>query len=623
MKKVTVTVLPYGKRVKARIGDSVLDLLRKANIEVTSYCGGAGTCGKCKVKIVNGESISPLTQEEKNLLTEEELKSGYRLSCRTKVLKNTTIYVPDESLVEEEIREKGRFEIKTPLMPSVKCFRVSVVQPSLEDLRSDIERIKDILKSVYGIHVSLIDPLSLTYAPEFIRKKNWNFNVLVRNENEILGFKPVDEDKIYGLAIDIGTTTIGMYIVDLKNGNVVSSGSILNPQVKFGEDVISRLGYILRNGERGLRELNKVLIEGLNSLIEKLSARANISTQDIVDVVACGNTLMHHIFLNINPLSLASSPFVPHLSSPFDVKARELGLNVLRTAYVHTLPIEAGFVGADNVAVMISLFPKLSGGPYLVIDIGTNGEIVCGNKDRLLSASCATGPALEGATITHGMRAQLGAIERVWIEKGSYKVSYKVIGNVKPRGICGSGIIDAVSELFRSGLISHSGRFVQDKRCERLRRREKTVEFVIAWGEDTATGKDIAITQKDIRSVQLAKAALYAGAKILVNRLGKGKPKRVYLAGSFGNYIDIKSAYILGMFPYCSIEDIVAKGNLAGLGSCMALLNRKKREEAEKYAKRVRYVELAATEEFDKEFLDALSFPHARDSFPDLKKLLL
>ncbi|MCX7856612.1 MAG: ASKHA domain-containing protein [Deltaproteobacteria bacterium] len=622
MKKITINLFPFGKKIHIKSGSNLLEALRGANIPIASYCGGQGICGKCKVRILENGRTSKITEEEERLIPEKELKSGHRLSCKVSLFKDASIFVPLESLQQETIKGKETLEVKLPLFPAVKCYKLSLPLPSLDDMRSDLERVNDGLKFFHGVAVNSIDPLCMSYASKFLREKGWNVNVYVWMDKEIIGFKPKDNDEMYGLAIDIGTTTIGMYMVDLKQGEVVTSGSILNPQVKFGEDVITRLNYILKKGKKGLRELNKVLIDGLNGLIRKLTSESNVSRDEILDVVAVGNTVMHHTFLNIYPLSLGSSPFVPHLANSFYIKARELGLEVAKTAYVHTLPIEAGFVGADNVAVILSLLPHLVNGPYLIVDIGTNGEIVFGNINRLLSASCATGPAFEGANIKHGMRAHLGAIEKVKIDKKTLDVTYKVIGNMKPRGICGSGIIDAISELFTSGLVDSSGRFIENKSCERLKKNGDSYEFVLAWSNETATKKEITITQRDIRSVQLAKAAIYAGSKILINRYGDKKPETIYLAGSFGSHINIKNAYILGMFPFSGLNNIISKGNLAGIGACLALADRKKREEAEEFAKKVKYVELSATSEFQKEFLDALYIPHRCDSSEELEKIL-
>lgn len=615
MSRITITIYPWGRKIRARKGENLLDILRRANIYIESYCGGAGTCGKCKVRVLNGDSLSEVTEEERRLLGNDELRSGQRLSCKAKVFSDMALYVPYEFVNHYPYTKKEKFNIKSNLIPAVKSFRLKLSPPTIDDPKSDMERICESLSSLYGVRVSRVDPICLVDAPVVIRKYNWDVEICVWMEEEIIAVRPPFGKGLYGLAIDIGTTQLGMYIVDLKCGEIVSSGSILNPQVRFGEDLITRLNYIVKKGKKGLFEMNRVLVEGLNGLIDRLVKEANISRSEIMDVVAVGNTLMHHVFFKINPQSLAISPFVPHICFPFNIKARELDLQVADTAYVHSVPLKAGFVGSDTISSITAVLPDLKDKPKLIIDIGTNGEIVYGTEERLLCASCATGPAFEGGNISHGMRARLGAIEKVKIERDTLNVTYGVIGGCKPEGICGSGIIDAVSQLFQAGLLDRSGRFIEERPCERLRKKGEFLEFVIAWGYETKDGKDITITQKDIRNVQLAKAALYAGAKILIERFGGGKPEKVFLAGSFGTHIDLLNAYLLGMFPIVGLDDIIPKGNLAGFGALVALLDRSMRDEAEKFAKKVKYVELSASSDFRREFFDALYIPHAKDTF--------
>jgi uncharacterized 2Fe-2S/4Fe-4S cluster protein (DUF4445 family) len=410
-----------------------------------------------------------------------------------------------------------------------------------------------------------------------------------------------DQASGYGIAFDIGTTTVVGYLMDLKSGAVVATGSIINPQVYFGEDVMSRIAYTTKNTD-GLLTLNKIIIGALNKIIKKVTSIAGIKQNDIGRVTAVGNTAMHHLFLGIDPKTLGVSPFSPVVVDAMDVEAGKLGLDVGALANVHVLPNVAGFMGADNVGVLIASEPYKMSGVTLTIDVGTNGEIVLSNDGKMMAASCATGPALEGAHIKHGMRAKPGAIEHIKIDPDNFEVECHVIGDAKPTGICGSGVIDAVAELFRAGIIKKNAKFNTEIKTDRLRKGEDGYEFVIAG--------NVMITQKDISEVQLAKGALYAGSKILLKRAGVTKIDRIFLAGAFGSHIDSKSALAIGMFPKCEIENIKAIGNAAGDGARIALINEDKRIEAEKIAREIKYIELTIEPDFEKEFVNAMHIPH-------------
>jgi uncharacterized 2Fe-2S/4Fe-4S cluster protein (DUF4445 family) len=405
---------------------------------------------------------------------------------------------------------------------------------------------------------------------------------------------------------------------------------MMNPQVIYGEDVMSRITYAVTHPD-GLEELHRSMIGGLNELIQVITEKCGLSSDRILELVVVGNTVMHHLFLQIYPKFLGISPFPTAIHKSIDVKARDLGLKVHPSANVHTLPIEAGFVGADNVGVVIAEEPHNCDEIVLIIDIGTNGELVMGNRKRLISASCATGPAFEGAHIKFGMRAAPGAIERVRIDPGTLEVKFRVIGKEKwndemknpgALGICGSGIIDAIAELYRTGIIDKSGRLKREIPSSRLKMTDEKPEFVIAWRDETSLGKEITVTQQDVRNVQLGKAALYTGAKLMMRQLGLSKVDKVVLAGAFGTYIDPEKAMILGMFPDCDLKNVHAVGNAAGDGARMALLNRDKRKEADEIARKVEYIELTIEENFQEEFIEAMPIPHMKDSFPHLKSIV-
>jgi uncharacterized 2Fe-2S/4Fe-4S cluster protein (DUF4445 family) len=463
-----------------------------------------------------------------------------------------------------------------------------------------------------------------------VREGGWKVTVSVWKNKEIIGVEPGHVPGGYGLAVDIGSTTVAGYLCDLTTGAVLATDAMMNPQVAYGEDVMSRIGYAIK-GKDGLKQLNRAIINGLNQLAGRAAAKAGIRRSEITDMAVVGNTCMHHLFLNINPLYLGKAPFAPSVHHSLDIKARDLGLRIAPGAYVHVLPIEAGFVGADNVGVLIAEEPYNQDEMLLIIDIGTNGELILGNRKRLLSSSCATGPAFEGAEIRHGMRASPGAIERVKIDPQTWEVEFRVIGNerwntetrkIDARGICGSGIFDVAAHMFLAGIIDKGGRFPSVKKSPRLRQGEKEPEFVIAWTKETAIGRDIVICQKDIRAIQLAKGAMYAGARIMMNKMGVEKIDKVILAGAFGSYIDKMSAAVIGLFPDCDPERVYAVGNAAGDGARIALLNVDKRKEADVMARQVEYVELTVEPDFNKIFTQSLIFPHGRDRFPHLEHLL-
>jgi uncharacterized 2Fe-2S/4Fe-4S cluster protein (DUF4445 family) len=405
---------------------------------------------------------------------------------------------------------------------------------------------------------------------------------------------------------------------------------MMNPQVTYGEDVMSRITYVSTVPE-GLDKMHRVIIDGLNRLIQAVTSSAGMTPDAILEMTIVGNTAMHHFLLKIHPEYLGLSPFPPAIHRSVNVLARDLGLKAHLSANVHVLPIEAGFVGADNVGVLIAEEPYRQDENVLIIDIGTNGELVLANHRKLVSSSCATGPALEGAHIKHGMRAVPGAIERIRINPDTFDVQFKVVGRenwsrdattLGAKGICGSGIIDAIAELYRTGLIDKSGRFRTNVPSPRLRAPDGIPEFVISWGTETTTGKDITITQQDVRNVQLAKGAIHAGARLMMKRMKIQKLDKVILAGAFGSTIDVEEALVMGMFPDCDLKDITSVGNAAGDGARIALLNRDKRVEADEIARKVEYLELTIDPDFQKEFMDAMAFPHGRDPFPHLRGIV-
>jgi uncharacterized 2Fe-2S/4Fe-4S cluster protein (DUF4445 family) len=629
MKKSQVIFLPSGRRGEISEGKTVLEASRELGVGIESLCGGKGSCGKCRVKWIQG-NLSPFVKEEDKFITESERADGYRLGCAARILGDVQIFIPEESRTQEQIVRKEATERSIELKPAVVPRSVQLSPPSLHDPLGDFDRLQKALSEQYHLSQLRIDYPALQKLSRVLRQGQWNVTAAIWMDQEILDVKPGRADDLYGIAIDVGTTTVAGYLCNLTTGELIATQSMMNPQVVYGEDVMSRIAYTVTHPD-GLESVHRSIIDALNQLIRAVAQRSGVSSEDILELTIVGNTAMHHLFLKIDPQYLAVSPFTPVVHRSMDRKARDLGLRAHPSANVHILPVEAGFVGADNVGVLIAEEPYRQEEMVLIIDIGTNGELVIGNRKRLLSSSCATGPALEGAHIKFGMRAAPGAIERVTVHPDTLEVNFKTIGektwqseakSASAIGICGSGIIDVVAELFRNKILLQGGRFSDGIPSPRLRISDQGPEFVVAWRDQTSIGKDITITQQDIRNVQLAKAALYTGAKLMMKKLGIEKLNKVVLAGAFGTYINTEAALILGMFPDCDLKNVHAVGNAAGDGARIALLNRNKRVEADEIARKVEYVELTIEKDFQSEFIDALSLPHAKDPFPHLKGIL-
>jgi len=634
---------PSGRRGEVEAGKTILQASRELGVDIEGVCGEKKKCGKCKVRIEEGfferygieskmEHLTPLglTEEELKFIKTEEEAEGYRLGCVTAITGDVLVFVPEESRAGKQVVRKAATERAIKLDPAIRKFYVELPPPSLHEPMGDWERLTQELKKTYALDHLTIDYFVLRDMPIRIRQGKWNVTVTIWDEKEVVKIEPGFVEKGYGLAIDIGTTTVAAYLCDVTTGSIVAVDSMMNPQVPYGEDVMSRITYAMMHQD-GLEKLNRSIIYGLNKLIQNVSSLGGITPEDICELTIVGNTAMHHLFMNIYPEHIGVAPFPPTLHHSINVKARDLRLNIFEGAYVHILPIEAGFVGADNVGVLIAEEPYNQDSMELVIDIGTNGELVLGNRQKLISSSCATGPALEGAHIKFGMRAAPGAIEKIKIDPETKEVKYKVIGkeewsteieNPEAKGICGSGIIDAVAEMFRTGVILKNGNINMNIQSPRVRKGDDGSEFVIAWAKETSIGRDITMSIKDVRAVQLAKGALYSGAKLMMKRLGVTKLDRVILAGAFGSYIDKESAMLIGMFPDCEMENVYAVGNAAGDGARIALLNKAKRDEANAIARQVEYVELAVDPTFQREFMESMHLPHMKDKFPHIQHIL-
>ena len=636
--------MPSGRKGQVPIGSNLLQAAQELGVELESICGGRQTCGKCQIIVEEGNfpkhgitsrsnHISDPSGLEREYDREHNL-NGRRLACAAQVLGDILITVPEESQANKQIIAKAATERTIEVNPAVRQLYVEVEPAVLGDPRGDWERLAQALQDQWQLTKLVIDPRALVTLQSILREGDFAVTVTIWQDKEVLRLQPGYQDGIYGLAVDVGSTTVVAHLCDLRTGSVLATQSAMNPQVRFGEDLMSRISYT--NSEpQGLARMNRMIIQTLNGLAEKAAHEVELSPQDITDVVVVGNTVMHHILLGIDPTQLGVAPFALATYSALDLKARDLGLNLNNACRVHILPLIAGHVGADNVGVMLAESPADQDGISLIVDIGTNAEIILGDRTQTLVASSPTGPAFEGAQITHGQRAAPGAIDRVRIDPKTLEPRIKVIGHndwivpqndsgvppqIKATGICGSGIIEVIAELFLAGIINSKGHFIPSaaERSPRIQFNGPTGEYVLAEADCTATGSAIIITQNDVRAIQLAKAALYAGTKLLMDHRGVKQVDRIILAGAFGTFINPYHAMVLGLIPDCDLDHVVAIGNAAGDGARLALLNKNLRHKAVQLARSATYVETPLETTFQDEFVAALNIPHATHPFPHL-----
>ncbi|MEM3549704.1 MAG: ASKHA domain-containing protein [Candidatus Bathyarchaeia archaeon] len=623
---ITVLFEPYGRRVKVKIETSIFEAARKAGIRLRSGCGGKGLCGKCKVIVADKKAAAHLTEVERGHLSLEEISAGYRLACLTLLKTDATIMVPEESRVGAlKIQAFGE-ELLPTLDPAVKKYYITLAEPTLFNAKPDMERVVSTLDEEHSLKELKMEYGVLRELPRVLRTANWKVTVAVWNDEKIIAVEEGDTtDKLLGLALDIGTSKIVGCIVDLKDGKTLALSFIENPQILYGEDVISRITFASDNRKK-LKILHKQLIDGINEVINHACAHAGVTQQNIYEAVVVGNTAMHHFFLGLPTKNIAVSPFTPVVRKPLNVKPKELGLRIHPEGNVHILPIIAGFVGADALADALSSrigeFKELS----LLLDVGTNTEIFVGNSEDILSCSCASGPAFEGFHVKHGMKAITGAIEKVFINPDSnFDVTYETVGGAAPLGLCGSAMVDVLAELFKCRIINNRGRFNVNLKTPRLRTFDGNAEFVIVWKEESGTGRDITVTQKDINEIQLAKAAVFAGCWVLMKRknVQLNDLHQVLIAGSFGSYINPENAKITGLVPDVATEKIRFVGNAALSGAKMALISKEERKKSEELSKKIRYLELATDHDFSIEFADAMFIPHKNlERFPTVKNKL-
>lgn len=619
-----ITFLPDKKNIEVNKGTTALEALERAGINIDTPCTGKGICGKCKILINKG--ITTITSIEEELLSEEEIKKGFRLACQAKLFKDSIIELPSEIRLDfkrvfssnskgDIHRTKNNFSLESNLK---KVF-LDLEKPSLDDQRSDWERIKDglSLKKIENIFNLKISLQILKKIPILIRKADFKITVTICND-EIIDLESGNTaKKSYGIAFDIGTTTVVGYLIDLGSGEELSAVAKTNPQIIHGDDVISRIGFA-QQPKGGLEKLQKEIVITLNEIIRETTQKAEIDKNNIYETVIVGNTCMHHLFLGFNPINLAPSPYIPVIKESLSLKVKDIpGLSLNPTANIYMLPNISAFVGADILAGILSTSMWREDKNVLLLDLGTNGEIVLSYKGKLWSCSAAAGPAFEGARISSGMRAAEGAIDKVKIDNKF--ITYKVIEDGKVRGICGSGLIDLIAELLKLGLINKSGKLIDREEgnselSEEIRKRiikgQKGNKFLLVKGKKTENGKPIYLTQRDIREVQLAKAAIFAGIKILLKEVNIPLEdiQEIFLAGAFGSFIDKKSAVRIGLLPNLPLKKIESVGNAAGRGAEITLCSNKMRELSQEISKKVKYVELSSRPDFQEEFIKAMIF---------------
>ncbi len=579
MNKDIVAFKGHQRHAIEPVGSNILEAAIQAEVGVAAVCAGRGLCGKCRVIILEGsQNLVPATAMEMMSLSEEEMRRGHRLACCATIIASGKILVdvPPESSVEQQRLLAAGIETPVSLDPAVKKCLLRLTAPTLERPRSDVEILLDALSRQADVEGATISHSALTQLPAAIREGNCIVTITIHQNGEIISVESGDRvNRLFGLAVDIGSTKIAAYLVNLNEGKVVATASSENPQIPFGTDIISRISHASKD-EHSLKQLHGVIIAELNRLLHSLCLEARATAEEVLDMTVVGNTAMHHLFLRINPKFVALSPYTPVVRSSVYVRTKELGLKTSPGAYVYTPPIVAGFVGADAVADVLATELYKSDSPALMIDIGTNTEIVMNDGHRLIACSCASGPALEGGGIENGIRAETGAIEKVYIDPQTLEPGYKTVGDTAARGICGSGIVDAVASMLKSGIIDRNGRINFELKTTRIRAGYKQLEYVLAWKHETAIGREIVVNQHDIQAIQLAKAAIYAGTSILMAHLNlKARDiEQVFLAGAFGTYVDPQSALMIGMYPDIPLERIRFAGNAAGSGARMALLSR-------------------------------------------------
>ncbi|WP_414901408.1 ASKHA domain-containing protein [Rhizobium cremeum] len=644
-----VLFMPSGKRGRFPVGTPVLDAARSLGVYVESVCGGRATCGRCQIEVQEGNfakhgivssnaHISPIGPKEERYDRVRGLPEGRRLSCSATIQGDLVVDVPQDTVVNAQVVRKAATDRVIERNPAVHLCYVEVDEPDMHKPLGDLDRLKVMLEKDWGHSDLQVAPYLLPEIQKILRKGNWAVTAAIHRDSPtsrptVIALWPGLHNEAYGLACDIGSTTIAIHLVSLLSGRIVASSGASNPQIRFGEDLMSRVSYVMMNPD-GREAMTKAVRQAINELTDKVCAEGGVSRTDILDSVFVANPIMHHLFLGIDPTELGQAPFALAVSGAVSCEAKDIELALNPGARTYLLPCIAGHVGADAAGATLAEGPHRQDRMMLLVDVGTNAEIVLGNSNRVVAASSPTGPAFEGAEISCGQRAAPGAIERVRIDPATLEPRFKVIGveqwsdepgfaegaeKVGITGICGSAIIEVVAEMYLSGVISADG--VVDgslaARSPRILPNGRTFSYLLHDG-----AQKISVTQNDVRAIQLAKAALYAGIKLLMEKQEVETVDTIRFAGAFGSFIDPKYAMVLGLIPDCDLAEVKAVGNAAGTGALMALLNRDHRREIEETVRRIEKIETALEPHFQQLFVDAMALPNKVDAFPHLSTVV-
>jgi len=639
-----IVFTPSGRRGRFPVGTPLLKAARSLGVDIDSVCGGRGLCGRCQIEIGNGEfakhgitsrpsHVSEWNQTEERYREKRGMAEGRRLSCQALLTKDVVVDVPAESQVHKQVVRKRAVVRAIEVDPAIRLHYVVVQQPDMHNPTGDLERLLAALEDQWGLTDLEADLRTLQSLQRTLRAGDWQITVAVHRGQVITALWPGFHDRSYGLAVDVGSTTIAAHLCDLATGEIAASSGLMNPQIRFGEDLMSRVSYVMMN-PGGDVEMTDAVRRAINDLTTAVCAEAGIEREEILNATFVGNPVMHHLLLGIDPTELGGAPFALAANSGITLWASQLDLRFHPNARVYVLPCIAGHVGADTAGVILSESPHKTDKMTLVVDVGTNAEIVLGNQDRLLACSSPTGPAFEGAQISCGQRAAPGAIERVRIDPETLEPRFKVIGSdlwsdeagfaeetaaTGVTGICGSGIIEVMAEMYLAGILAQDGTIDGEMaaRSARIQPDGRTFSYLLHQGE-----QEIRVVQNDVRAIQLGKAALYAGIRLLMDRLGIEQLDQIMLAGAFGSHIDTKYAMVLGMIPDCQLDHVYSAGNAAGTGARIALLNQAARDEIEQVIRKVEKIETAVEPKFQGHFVEAMGIPHSTASFPHLSEVV-
>ena len=639
-----VVFTPSGKRGRFPLGTPLLTAARALGVDIDSVCGGRALCGRCQVLVAEGEfakhgvrssadSVTALSDAERRYSARQVLTAGRRLSCQARLAGDIVVDVPSSSQVHRQVVRKAAEAHDIELYPVVTLHYVEVREPDMHDPSGDLTRLEEALAREWDLNGLSCDLSVVQGLQPVLRAGGWKVTVAVHDRSRIIAIWPGLHERIYGLAVDVGSTTIAAHLCDLTNGEVTASAGLMNPQIRFGEDLMSRVSYAMMN-PGGAAQMTTAVRAAISELAADVARAAGVGPDAILEATLVGNPIMHHLVLGIDPVELGGAPFALAVDKAQTLTAAQIGIALHPNARVYVLPCIAGHVGADCAGVILAERPDLGEEITLLVDVGTNAEIVLGNRERLLACSSPTGPAFEGAQISCGQRAAPGAIERVRVDRGTLEPRFKVIGSdlwsddpgfaaatvgSGVTGVCGSGIIEVLAELFLAGVITHDGVIdgARAAHSDRVVANGRTFSYLLHRGEVALT-----ITQNDVRAIQLAKAALHAGIRLLMDRLGVDHVDRIRLAGAFGSHIDVKYAMVLGMLPDCRLERVGSAGNAAGTGARIALLDARSRSVIEELVRRVEKIETAIEPRFQAHFVEAMAIPHKTAAYALLREVV-